>query len=231
MTTLQLFDTPRSEIVPFEPNEHVLMYTCGITPYDATHLGHAATFISYDLLQRHLIDKGHTIQCVRNVTDVDGPCSPKPESLGVHISIRPPPRKPASSATWWPSTPCPSPPRPEPHRRFPTSGASSGWCSIRRGYAYQAGRFGLFRRSKSDTFGAVTHYSEAEIIEFAKHRGAMSTTPTSATRSTSCWAPIGSRRTVVGHDVGVRPPGCWHIERSALACGSRYDDRSARWWR
>ena len=42
------------------PNEHVLMYTCGITPYDATHLGHAATFLAYDVLQRRLIDLGHT---------------------------------------------------------------------------------------------------------------------------------------------------------------------------
>ena len=42
---MRLYDTARRAIVPFEPNEHVLMYTCGITPYDATHLGHAATFI------------------------------------------------------------------------------------------------------------------------------------------------------------------------------------------
>ena len=84
MTTLQLYDTARSEVVPFEPDEHVLMYTCGITPYDATHLGHAATFISYDLLQRHLIDKGHTVQCVRNVTDVDDPLFAKARELGVH---------------------------------------------------------------------------------------------------------------------------------------------------
>ena len=69
--TMRLFDTARGAIVAFEPNEQVLMYTCGITPYDATHLGHAATFIAYDVLQRRLIDMGHTVKCVRNVTDVD----------------------------------------------------------------------------------------------------------------------------------------------------------------
>ncbi len=59
---MQLYDTARRAVVAFEPNDHVLMYTCGITPYDATHLGHAATFIAYDVLQRRLIDRGHTVQ-------------------------------------------------------------------------------------------------------------------------------------------------------------------------
>ena len=84
MSILQLYDTARQAIVPFEPGDHVLMYTCGITPYDATHLGHAATFIAYDVLQRHLIDKGHTVKCVRNVTDVDDPLFAKARQLGVH---------------------------------------------------------------------------------------------------------------------------------------------------
>ena len=60
------------------------MYTCGITPYDATHLGHAATFIAYDVLQRRLIDLGHTVKCVRNVTDVDDPLFAKARELGIH---------------------------------------------------------------------------------------------------------------------------------------------------
>ena len=68
---MRLWDTARREIVPFEPGPLVTMYTCGITPYDATHLGHAATFLFYDVLQRRLIDLGHEVRCVRNVTDVD----------------------------------------------------------------------------------------------------------------------------------------------------------------
>jgi len=70
---MRLYDTALQNVVPFEPGPTVLMYTCGITPYDATHLGHAFTFISYDVLQRRLIDKGHQVKCVRNVTDVDDP--------------------------------------------------------------------------------------------------------------------------------------------------------------
>ena len=81
---MKLFDTARNAIVDFAPPPRVLMYTCGITPYDATHLGHAFTFISYDVLQRRLIDLGHEVRCVRNVTDVDDPLFAKARELGVH---------------------------------------------------------------------------------------------------------------------------------------------------
>ena len=85
---MRLFDTARNAVVPFEPQPEVLMYTCGITPYDATHLGHAATFMAYDILQRRLIDLGHTVKCVRNVTDVDDPLFAKAKELGVKINPR-----------------------------------------------------------------------------------------------------------------------------------------------
>jgi L-cysteine:1D-myo-inositol 2-amino-2-deoxy-alpha-D-glucopyranoside ligase len=49
------------------------MYVCGITPYDATHLGHANTYVSFDLVHRVWLDSGHTVDYVQNVTDVDDP--------------------------------------------------------------------------------------------------------------------------------------------------------------
>ena len=49
------------------------MYVCGITPYDATHIGHAATYIAFDLLNRAWRDAGHEVHYVQNVTDVDDP--------------------------------------------------------------------------------------------------------------------------------------------------------------
>ena len=81
---MRLYDTARREIVPFEPGPVVTMYTCGITPYDSTHLGHAATYVTYDVLQRRLRDLGHDTQCVRNVTDVDDDILRKARELGVH---------------------------------------------------------------------------------------------------------------------------------------------------
>ena len=49
------------------------MYVCGITPYDATHLGHAATYLTFDLIHRMWLDLGHDVYYVQNVTDVDDP--------------------------------------------------------------------------------------------------------------------------------------------------------------
>lgn len=51
----------------------VRLYVCGITPYDATHLGHAATYLAFDVLGRVLLDAGFTVRMVQNVTDVDEP--------------------------------------------------------------------------------------------------------------------------------------------------------------
>jgi L-cysteine:1D-myo-inositol 2-amino-2-deoxy-alpha-D-glucopyranoside ligase len=49
------------------------LYVCGITPYDATHLGHAATYLAFDLVHRVWLDNGHNVHYVQNVTDVDDP--------------------------------------------------------------------------------------------------------------------------------------------------------------
>jgi L-cysteine:1D-myo-inositol 2-amino-2-deoxy-alpha-D-glucopyranoside ligase len=49
------------------------MYVCGITPYDATHLGHAATYLTFDLVHRVWLDSGHRVHYVQNITDVDDP--------------------------------------------------------------------------------------------------------------------------------------------------------------
>ena len=81
--TIELFDTAQRSIVPFEVGPVVRMYVCGITPYDSTHLGHAATYLTYDLLIRRLEELGHEVRMVRNVTDVDDSILPKARELGV----------------------------------------------------------------------------------------------------------------------------------------------------
>ncbi|MBU6146776.1 MAG: hypothetical protein KGP10_01230 [Actinomycetales bacterium] len=58
---------------PREPTEPVRIYACGITPYDATHLGHAHTYVSLDILHRVLLDAGHSVRLVQNITDIDDP--------------------------------------------------------------------------------------------------------------------------------------------------------------
>ncbi|WP_072690030.1 cysteine--1-D-myo-inosityl 2-amino-2-deoxy-alpha-D-glucopyranoside ligase [Rhodococcus marinonascens] len=70
---LRLFDTADRQVRPVTPGRTASMYVCGITPYDATHLGHAATYLTFDLVNRIWRDAGHDVHYVQNVTDVDDP--------------------------------------------------------------------------------------------------------------------------------------------------------------
>ena len=58
------------------------LYVCGITPYDATHIGHAATYVAFDLLYRAWLDAGHKVRYVQNVTDVDDPLLERANATG-----------------------------------------------------------------------------------------------------------------------------------------------------
>jgi L-cysteine:1D-myo-inositol 2-amino-2-deoxy-alpha-D-glucopyranoside ligase len=70
---LRLHDTATGQIRPTAPGATARMYVCGITPYDATHLGHAATYLAFDLVNRVWRDNGHDVHYVQNVTDIDEP--------------------------------------------------------------------------------------------------------------------------------------------------------------
>ena len=71
--TLRLFDARRAELVPFVPigPGPIGLYVCGVTPYDTGHLGHAFTYLSFDVLHRYLAYLGHEVVYVQNLTDVD----------------------------------------------------------------------------------------------------------------------------------------------------------------
>jgi L-cysteine:1D-myo-inositol 2-amino-2-deoxy-alpha-D-glucopyranoside ligase len=66
-------DTATGQVLPVATSDEVSLYVCGITPYDATHIGHAATNITFDLVHRAWLDAGHEVHYVQNVTDVDDP--------------------------------------------------------------------------------------------------------------------------------------------------------------
>src|SRR2546421_699700 len=70
---LALYDTARDGVHETTPEGPARMYVCGITPYDATHLGHAATMITFDLINRSWRDAGQAVSYVQNVTDIDDP--------------------------------------------------------------------------------------------------------------------------------------------------------------
>lgn len=70
---LSLSDTASAAKKLVEKKSVYRMYVCGITPYDATHLGHAATYLTFDLINRYLRASGAEVKYVQNITDIDDP--------------------------------------------------------------------------------------------------------------------------------------------------------------
>jgi L-cysteine:1D-myo-inositol 2-amino-2-deoxy-alpha-D-glucopyranoside ligase len=79
---VRLHDTATGSVRPVEPEQVATMYVCGITPYDATHLGHAATYLAFDLLNRVWRDGGHDVRYVQNITDIDDPLLERADATG-----------------------------------------------------------------------------------------------------------------------------------------------------
>ncbi|HJR89674.1 MAG TPA: cysteine--1-D-myo-inosityl 2-amino-2-deoxy-alpha-D-glucopyranoside ligase [Aeromicrobium sp.] len=79
---LRAYDSRTREVVPLEVHGQARMYVCGITPYDATHLGHAATYLAFDLLHRQWLDHGIEVTYVQNITDVDDPLLERARATG-----------------------------------------------------------------------------------------------------------------------------------------------------
>ncbi|GAC1444430.1 MAG: cysteine--1-D-myo-inosityl 2-amino-2-deoxy-alpha-D-glucopyranoside ligase [Mycobacteriales bacterium] len=90
--TLRLYDSATAGLVDAQPaGDTARLYVCGITPYDATHLGHAATYLAFDTLNRVWQDAGLSVLYVQNVTDIDDPLLERAERDGLdwtHIAAR-----------------------------------------------------------------------------------------------------------------------------------------------
>ena len=213
---MRLWCTARRDVVPFQPGEVVTMYTCGITPYDATHLGHAAVYVAYDVLQRRLRDLGHETRCVRNITDVDDSILGKARELGVHYLDL----AAAETARFdddmsalgmleaW------SEPR-----------ATSAIADIRgfigmvldRGHAYQAGGAVYFDVSTFPDFGSVSGYDREQMLAYAAERGGNVDDPNKRDPlDFVLWQPSLEDEPAWESLWGPGRPG-WHIECSALA--------------
>jgi L-cysteine:1D-myo-inositol 2-amino-2-deoxy-alpha-D-glucopyranoside ligase len=80
---VRVFDTSTGALVETRPEGPARMYVCGITPYDATHMGHAATFVGFDLLNRAWRNAGHEVVYVQNMTDVDDPLFERADKVGI----------------------------------------------------------------------------------------------------------------------------------------------------
>ena len=213
---LRLYCTSREEVVPFEPGRLVTMYTCGITPYDAAHLGHAAVYVTYDVLQRRLRDRGHDVRCVRNITDVDDSILGKARELGVHyldlaaaeIARFDDDMSALGLLECWSE--------PRATSAIPDIRGFIGMV-LDRGHAYQAGGAVYFDISTFPDFGSISHYSRDEMIRLAAERGGNVDDPHKRDPlDFVLWQPSLDDEPSWESMWGPGRPG-WHIECSALA--------------
>jgi L-cysteine:1D-myo-inositol 2-amino-2-deoxy-alpha-D-glucopyranoside ligase len=213
---MRLYDTAQQAVVPFTPGPVVSMYTCGITPYDATHLGHAATFMVYDVLQRRLRDRGHDTLCVRNITDVDDPLLAKANQLGIHYLDL----AAAEVARFEDDMdalnmlPVYAAPR-----------ATSAIGEIRKviaelidsGHAYAVDGWVYFDVSTYPAYGQLSHYGQSEMLTLSAERGGDPTDPRKRNPlDFVLWQPSAEGEPAWDSLWGAGRPG-WHIECTALA--------------
>lgn len=83
LPALSLWNTASKRVEALPIKDHYRIYVCGITPYDATHLGHAATYLTFDLINRYLRATGATVNFVQNITDIDDPLLERASRDGV----------------------------------------------------------------------------------------------------------------------------------------------------
>ena len=214
---MRLYDTARAEIVPFEPQDRVVtMYTCGITPYDSTHLGHAATYLTYDVLQRRLRDLGHETRCVRNITDVDDSILPKARELGVHYLDLAASELARFDADMERLEMLPAWSEPRATSAIPDIRGFIGMV-LDRGFAYQAGGSVYFEVAKFEKFGAISGYDREQMLAYAAERGGNVDDPHKRDPlDFVLWQPSLDDEPSWDSLWGPGRPG-WHIECSALA--------------
>jgi L-cysteine:1D-myo-inositol 2-amino-2-deoxy-alpha-D-glucopyranoside ligase len=213
---MRLYDTARRAVVPFEPPHDVSIYVCGITPYDSTHLGHAATYLTYDILIRRLEELGHEVSYVRNVTDVDDSILPKARELGVPylelaesemarfhsdmeaLEMRAPNAEPRATESI------------DLIIELIGQLLESGNAYLTHGTAY-------FDVSSFPRYGELSHYSEEQMIRLARARGGNPDDPhRRQPLDFVLWQPSLADEPAWRAPFGVGRPG-WHIECSAMS--------------
>lgn len=214
--TIQVFDTASQKIVPLEVGEEVTLYTCGITPYDAAHIGHAAVYLTFDVLQRRLRDLGHRTRCVRNVTDVDDDILRKSREIGCNYLDLAASEMAKFDRHMGSLGLIPS--HAEPRA---TSAIPEILSLIDRldgaGHVYQSEGVVYFDVESVDNLGHICHYDEFEMREFAAERGGFPDDPRKRhPLDFVLWQPSLADEPSWDSRFGPGRPG-WHIECSALA--------------
>jgi L-cysteine:1D-myo-inositol 2-amino-2-deoxy-alpha-D-glucopyranoside ligase len=215
---VRLHDTAANGLRTTRPGGVARLYVCGITPYDATHLGHAATYLAFDLLNRAWRDAGQDVRYVQNVTDVDDPLLERAAQTGEDWEEL------AAREIQRFRDDC------EALRILPPDDYVGAVESIplvvemvqqlqARGHAYEVDGDWYFSVHADPEFGSVSHLLEAEMLELFAERGG---DPERAGKKDplDCllWRAERPGEPAWDSPLGRGRPG-WHIECSAIALG------------
>lgn len=216
---LRLYDSARQRLEPFRPRAGaaVGLYVCGITPYDTTHLGHAFTYHTFDVLRRHCeVVHGWRVRYVQNLTDIDDDVLRKAHATGEDwralglrwtaifrtdlgaLGLRPPDAYPGA-----------------------TSAIPAILDDVARlvaaGRAYARGGSVYYRVSDDPSFGAIAHLAPEAMLPLANERGNDPLDPhKDDPLDFVLWQAGRPGEPAWRSPWGLGRPG-WHIECSTLA--------------
>jgi L-cysteine:1D-myo-inositol 2-amino-2-deoxy-alpha-D-glucopyranoside ligase len=217
---MQLFNTQSGRIERFTPRDDTVgLYVCGITPYDTTHIGHAFTFLTFDILVRVMRHKGWDVTYVQNVTDIDDDILRKAKEVGLewkqlgdHETARY--LKDMRDLNWV-----------EPDHYVRATDHIAEMLEITqtlidKGHAYERGGNVYFSVSSDPEFGKLSHIPRDQMLAIANERG---NTPDDPNKRDPLdfvlWQKSVGEEPSWDSPYGPGRPG-WHVECSAMA--SRY---------
>jgi L-cysteine:1D-myo-inositol 2-amino-2-deoxy-alpha-D-glucopyranoside ligase len=217
---MQLFNTQSGRIERFTPRDGTVgLYVCGVTPYDTTHIGHAFTFLTFDILVRVMRHKGWDVTYVQNVTDIDDDILRKAKEVGLtwkQLGDRETARylKDMRDLNWL-----------EPDHYVRATDHIPEMLEITqalidKGHAYESGGNVYFSVSSDPEFGKLSHIPRDQMLPIANERG---NTPDDPNKRDPLdfvlWQKSLDDEPSWDSPYGPGRPG-WHVECSAMA--SRY---------
>ena len=220
-----VFDTAAGELAVAAAGPDATLYACGITPYDATHIGHAATFMAWDLLVRAWRDAGHHVTYVQNVTDVDDPLLERAARDGDDwraLADREIDRYRGDMAAL----------RVLPPTRLVGAVEALGVIErfagrlAQRGALYDLEGDEYFARASDEAFGSVSGLDRAEMLDLFAERGGDPGRPGKKDPLDALvWLAARPSEPAWASRFGQGRPG-WHVECAAISTeylGSRFD--------
>jgi L-cysteine:1D-myo-inositol 2-amino-2-deoxy-alpha-D-glucopyranoside ligase len=225
--TLRLHDTLRGERFPFDPPRagRVGLYVCGVTPYDTGHLGHAFTYVAFDVLHRYLEYLGHQVVYVQNLTDVDDDMLRRAHELGEdylalgnrHVTTF---LTEMAALNWLPPDVYP-----RATQHVPQMVALIGRL-LERGLAYTAQGHVYFSIDAWPAYGALSGLPHEAMLPIANERGNVPEMPGKRDPlDFVLWQPSAPNEPSWPSPWGPGRPG-WHIECSAMSTaylGNRFE--------